>query len=304
MTVRLAERLALVRWRRVAVFYGLTLGLTTAGTAAWRLAGGTLRGTAGTLVLNLFMLVPGLVALVLQRLDTTMPVGVGLAVRRPGGRWLLVAWLLAAGLMLLALAIGLLMPGASFSTDMEGLVSIGMSSEEVRSMRGRFPPSPAGAVGAALLQGLLLGPTVLLVAALGEELGWRGLLHRELASLGWWPRSMVTGLLWGAWHLPIVSQGYAYPHRPVLGSLLLLVLMQLLAPIYAWLRERSQSIFVPAVFHGTCGGTSAVAIAFVSGSDELLSGFTGVAGLVATAIACAIVLAACRFLPKSTPVAA
>jgi membrane protease YdiL (CAAX protease family) len=63
------------------------------------------------------------------------------------------------------------------------------------------------------------------------------------------------------------------------------------AAIYTWLRERSQSIFVPAVFHGTCGGTSLVAIAFVHGSDELLSGFTGLAGLVSAAAGCALALA-------------
>jgi membrane protease YdiL (CAAX protease family) len=287
----LAERFELVRWRRVVAFYGLTLSLTAAGTLAWTLSGGTLSGTAGTLVLNLCMLAPGLVAWALQRSDSSEPVGIALAVQRPRVRWLLVAWLLAAGLMLLALVVGVLLPGASFSTDMGGLARIGMSSDEVSSMRSRLPTSSTGAVAAALLQGLLLGPTVLLVGALGEELGWRGLLHRELAPLGWWPRSVVTGLLWGAWHFPFVFQGYAYPRHPVLGSLLLLILTQLLAPIYAWLRERSESIFVPAVFHGTCGGTSMVAIAFVSGGDELLSGFTGVAGLVAAAMGCAVALA-------------
>jgi len=290
----LAGRLRLVRWRRVAVFYGLTLTLTTAVVVAWTAAGGTLRGTAGTLVLNLSMLVPGAVALVLERWGSREPAAIALAIRRPALRWLIVAWLFAAGLMLLALALGVAMPGASFSADMEGLASIGMSSEQIGSMRGRLPASAAGAVAGALVQGLLLGPTVLMVGALGEELGWRGFLHHELAPLGQWPRSALTGLLWGAWHLPAVFLGYAYPTHPVLGGMVLLGLTQLLAPIYAWLRDRSESIFVPAVFHGTCGGTSMVAIAFVGGSDELLSGFTGIAGLVSAAAGCAVALAILR----------
>jgi hypothetical protein len=49
------------------------------------------------------------------------------------------------------------------------------------------------------------------------------------------------------------------------------------------LRERSRSVFVPAVFHGTCSATSAVAIAFVSSGNELITGFTGLAGVVAVA---------------------
>jgi len=124
-------------------------------------------------------------------------------------------------------------------------------------------------------------------------------LHRELAPLGNTARSALTALLWGAWHLPAVFQGYAYPEHPVLGSFVLLALTLVLAPIYAWLRERSGSIFVPAVFHGTCSGTGVVAIAFVSGGSELLSGFTGVAGLVSAAVACAVVSTSARLKPSS-----
>lgn len=241
------------------------------------------------LVLNFCMLIPGAVALVLQRWAFREPATVALAIRRPSVRWLLVAWLLAAGIMLLALAVGVSMPGGTFSRNMEGLSAIGMSADEVVSMQSRLPVSSAGAVAGALLQGLLLGPTLLLVAALGEELGWRGLLHRELAPLGNGARSALTGLLWGVWHLPAVFQGYAYPQHPVLGSLVLLALTQVLAPTYAWLRERSGSIFVPAVFHGTCSGTSVVAVAFVNGGSELLSGFTGLAGVVSATVAWAVV---------------
>jgi len=294
-----ADRLGQVSWRRVAAFYGPTLALTTAATVAWTASGRSLGGTAGMMVLNFCMLIPGAVALVLQRWAFREPAAVALAIRRPSIRWLLVAWLLAAGIMLLALALGVATPGGAFSSTMEGLASIGMSPEEVVAMRSKLPVSPAGAVAGALLQGLLLGPTLLLVGALGEELGWRGLLHREFAPLGSGARSALTGLLWGAWHLPAVLQGYAYPQHPVLGSLVLLALTQLLAPIYAWLRERSGSIFVPAVFHGTCGGTSVVAIAFVSGGSELLSGFTGVAGLAATAVTWALVSTIVRRNPSS-----
>jgi len=283
-----AHRVGLVRWRRVIAFYGLTLTLTMAATAGWTATGGTLRGTTGTLVLNLCMLLPGLVALALQRWAFREPVGVAFAVRRPSVSWLIVAWLLAAGIMLLALGVGVLMPGASFSSNMEGLARLGMSFEQVAAMRDKLPASSVGAVLVVLLQGLFLGPTLLLVGALGEELGWRGLLHRELAPLGPSPRSVLTGLLWGVWHLPAAFQGYAYPQHPLLGSLVLLGLTQVLALLYAWLRERSGSIFVPAVFHGTCSGTSLVAIAFVSGGDELLTGFTGVAGALSAAAGCSI----------------
>ncbi len=283
------QRAGLVRWRRVLAYEGLTLALTAAAILGWTHTGGTLSGTAGLVVLNLSMLIPGLVALVLVAAVFREPVLGALAIRRPSGRWLLVAWLLAATLMLLSLGVGLTMPGAGFAPDLAGLASVGMQPAEIHALAGKLPQSSAGKVLGLLAQGLLTGPTVLIVSALGEELGWRGFLHRELEPLGRWPRPALTGLLWGLWHLPAVTQGYAYPNHPLLGGVLLLALTQALAPIYAWLRDRSGSIFVPAVFHGTCSGTSAVAIAFVRGGDELSSGFTGVAGLIAATAVCVTV---------------
>jgi hypothetical protein len=47
---------------------------------------------------------------------------------------------------------------------------------------------------------LLIWP---LLAALGEEMGWRGFLYpRLLARLGWLGAAIIVGLIWGLWHLP------------------------------------------------------------------------------------------------------
>jgi hypothetical protein len=47
-----------------------------------------------------------------------------------------------------------------------------------------------------LLLGLVAGPTVNTVAAFGEEVGWRGLLLRELETLGFWQASALIGVVW------------------------------------------------------------------------------------------------------------
>ncbi len=40
--------------------------------------------------------------------------------------------------------------------------------------------------------------------SLGEELGWRGYLLPRLLPLGRTPALLVTGLVWAAWHLPLI----------------------------------------------------------------------------------------------------
>jgi membrane protease YdiL (CAAX protease family) len=58
---------------------------------------------------------------------------------------------------------------------------------------------PLGFGMAVLMVGfnLVLGP-------LGEELGWRGLMQEDLAGhLGWLEASLLVGIVWFAWHLPL-----------------------------------------------------------------------------------------------------
>ena len=51
---------------------------------------------------------------------------------------------------------------------------------------------------------LLLGATVVAATALGSELGWRGYLLPRMAGANRIVVHLVTGLLWGAWFMPLV----------------------------------------------------------------------------------------------------
>jgi membrane protease YdiL (CAAX protease family) len=85
-------------------------------------------------------------------------------------------------------------------------------------MRALVPPIRSlPPIGSLLAQALIVGPTLSAIAGLGEEAGWRGLLHRELSGLGFWRESWLVGLLWGAWHLPLVFEGYGFPNHPAAG---------------------------------------------------------------------------------------
>ncbi len=273
-----------VRWWRVTSSYGVTLFVTVVATLLWRASGRSWDGTRGALGLNAIMLVPGAVTLALSRFVFRAPLREAFALRRPSLRWLITASLLASALMLAALLVGSLFPRVIFSNELAGLEMLGMSPAETSAMRARLPNNPSGAVVALVIQGLVAGPTLCLLGAMGEELAWRGFFHAELAPLGFWRRSTLLGLLWGAWHLPLVLQGYAYPHHPWLGSGLILGLTQVLAPIYARLRDRSSSVLVPAIFHGTCSASGIVAAAFLGGGSELSTSFTGAAGLLASSV--------------------
>jgi hypothetical protein len=77
-----------VNWKRVALFYGATFGLTHALTVAYVLAGGSWGTPNSFAVANALALCPALVAMSLQRFLYREPVGKSLGLRFRPNRWL------------------------------------------------------------------------------------------------------------------------------------------------------------------------------------------------------------------------
>jgi uncharacterized protein len=90
------------------------------------------------------------------------------------------------------------------------------------------------------------------LAAMGEELGWRGFLQGLLVKeLGVARGIGLLGLVWSFWHLPLLLAGYNYPQHPVLGAMVLFP-VQLIAGSFflGWLTIRAGSFWPAAVAHG------------------------------------------------------
>ena len=97
--------------------------------------------------------------------------------------------------------------------------------------------------------------TVNALAALGEEVGWRGYLVPALLPLGRARAMVAVGVVWAFWHTPIVLLGYDYDGaaRP-LALLALTGFCIAVGTLLAWLRMRSDSAIPAAVAHGTLNG--------------------------------------------------
>lgn len=85
--------------------------------------------------------------------------------------------------------------------------------------------------------------------ALGEELGWRGYLLPRLMQAGWPSPFLLSGVVWGIWHLPLfVFTGYA--HGAVALSIIMFIFLTALFGVFiGWLRVASGSVFVAAMAH-------------------------------------------------------
>lgn len=110
--------------------------------------------------------------------------------------------------------------------------------------------APLAALGMLLTVGMLIS----LTSALGEEIGWRGLLVPELAKLGSFRFvAIISGLIWTLYHVPLmVFADYHGAGTPLWYSLACFFPMVMsIAVVMAWLRLKSDSLWPPALLHAS-----------------------------------------------------
>jgi membrane protease YdiL (CAAX protease family) len=90
-------------------------------------------------------------------------------------------------------------------------------------------------------------------SALGEEIGWRGFLAPRLYQrLGFTGSALVTGVIWTAWHVPLLLFADYNSGTPAWFALpCFAVLVMSDSFILAWLRLRSNSVWPCAIFHAS-----------------------------------------------------
>lgn len=98
-----------------------------------------------------------------------------------------------------------------------------------------------------------VGFLINVVYALGEEIGWRGLLVPELAkvtSFGW--TAAISGVVWILYHYPLILFGDYHSATPRWWALLFFTLDIAAGSVgFAWLRLRSGSVWTGVILHAS-----------------------------------------------------
>lgn len=149
-------------------------------------------------------------------------------------------------------------------------------------------PMPAGTL--VLLQtvaALLYAPFVNMLFALGEEVGWRGYLTPALTErFGKRTALVLTGVIWGMFHWPIIllsgyEYGTGYWGAPWLGLLVMPVFTTAGGILLSWLYEKTGSIWGCALWHGAGNAVAGLPLYFLpAGATGYLLGPT-IAGPIA-----------------------
>lgn len=266
--------------KKILIFLAFCFGISWLSAGIFHWCGGDYKSVWGFLLGIVYMLFP-LMSVLLTQLVTGEKLFSGIGLSFKLNRWWWLGWLVIIPLIvLLSLPVSALFTGMSISGDTE-MVRQTMGSLEAQGL----PLGPGGVLVITLLSGLVAGMTVNALFAFGEESAWRGFLHRCLEGTGFWKKCLFIGFVWGLWHAPIILMGHNYPEHPVAGVFMMIAFCMLFTPVMVFIREKSGSVIMAAIAHGTLNALAGISIMYLAGYKELVGSITGIAGFIVLAIA-------------------
>jgi len=155
---------------------------------------------------------------------------------------------------------------------------------------------------AQLFQAYIAAITINALAALGEEVGWRGYLFELFDYKPGLESTVVIGVIWGLWHASaILLLGFNYRYNRLLGVLLFTLLTTAVTYPHLVFTSKARSVLPASSLHGALNAVwplTLLATRLPREQRELLLGL-GVLGIAVWTTTSIIIAVASRYLSKS-----
>jgi hypothetical protein len=115
---------------------------------------------------------------------------------------------------------------------------------------------------------------------LGEEIGWRGFLLPRLMSFGKTKAYIILGIIWGFWHLPLITVGFIYTDSPVLGIAIMCMFTTSIGFIMNDVVLKNESTILAGWAHGLINSQGyGVWKLIMPQTNYIMGGIAGVVGI-------------------------
>ncbi len=271
-------------WNGVIAFIAVAFVIAwTVASPLW-ISGAGLQTFYAPFLIPLIMFAPAISAFIVARwvspeTDIKTATGLRMGPAKIWPRFWLFSWFGIPALVLASLALSAVF--GLYHADLEnfsGLQSMLEQSDVGKALLNNVSVKTLVALQIGLL---LVAPIMNAVFAFGEEWGWRGYLLGKLLPLGQWPALLISGGIWGLWHMPIILLGYNYPLHPHLGWLYMLIFCVLLGILFGWTRLATGSVWPAVIAHGALNGSAGAVNLFMDKNyvvDTAQAGITGWVG--------------------------
>ena len=285
-TKKSAPASAKVNWAGVGLYILFAFGISW---AVWLGLGAV--GVPFVVRVSIGMLGPALAAVLVRiiRHEGFADAGLRLVGRGRRGAWRMYIAAYIVPPLLIALAIGFaLLTGVQHWAYVENVQS--MAQTITKTLADQHQSLPKGFTAEQLATISVISSTVLaftlgilfnMIFTFGEEFGWRGYLLPRLAPLGGVRAAIISSIIWGLWHAPlIILNGYNYPGHTWLGVGMMVIFTVALGMIFAWLRFRSGSVWPSTLAHAAYNAQAGFGAILLSPADSLLRAPIGLIGLI------------------------
>jgi len=264
-----------IAWMTSFVIY-LSGGLENSPTYE---VAGTHVSLALILLSTVFMFAPAIANILTRIITKEGKTALKLTPHFSQGRWAyyLAAWLLPGLLTIVGSILFFVLFPEYFDSNLSMLMS------QLSGIEGVGSILPWVIVVVQTLQAVLISPILNAIPCFGEEFGWRGYLQPKLMPLGGQKAVLLTGVIWGVWHCPVILMGYnygnAYIGAPYLGPIAMVLFTISLSALFGWVTIKSENVWPAVIGHGAINGIASIGLLFIKGNPDPLLGPTPV-GLI------------------------
>ncbi len=272
--------------QRIRIFLAFSFGISWLTALVIYLTGGLADSptfTIGNIPLSLalvlmataYMFGPAIANVITRLLTKEGKTGLNLRPHFDHGRWLyyLAAWFLPGLLTLLGVGFFFLILPGYFDAELNILV-------DQLTLTGMEAVNPWLIIIIQTIQALIMAPVLNALPTFGEEFGWRGYLQPKLLPLGGRKAILLTGVIWGVWHWPIILMGYNfgsdYFGAPFLGPLAMVWFTVTVSALFGWVTIKADSVWPAVIGHGALNGIAAIGLLFLQNNPDALLGPTPV----------------------------
>ncbi len=111
----------------------------------------------------------------------------------------------------------------------------------------------------------LISPALNIIVSFGEEWGWRGyLLPKLLERIKIIPALLISGIIWGLWHAPLIAIGHnyglGYAGFPWTGIVAMCGFCFVLGVFFSYVTLKTRSCLPAAIAHGALNGMASISL--------------------------------------------
>ncbi len=182
-------------------------------------------------------------------------------------KYYLMAWLLPGLLIVFGAIVYFIIFPAYFDGNMNNMIN---NTKAQLTTLGQAVPSDSEIKYMLIFQmasSILIAPIANFIPCLGEELGWRGyLLTNLLEKHSLIKATLISGIIWGIWHAPMIAMGHnyglSYPTAPWGGIFAMVIFCIFVGSILSFLTLKTKSCIPAAIGHAMVNGFAGIGMMF------------------------------------------